>query len=428
MHVSDLLRTAFLNLWRRKLRAVLTVLGLVIGVASIVVMMSLGIGIKQSIMDSYASMGSLYNITVSSWKWVETPNGGSGSETKLDKKAVAAIRSLPGVRAAMPMVQTGGIVKSGKWVSDVSILAVSAEDAEMFDIKLDEGRFPSYKRGSNTYEIVVGQEMLNWFYDPKTGRPAQDRDGNPRVTKDSRMQITFDYNNVYGDNLPEGTTLGSWYRLETVGMNSPDNNEFSWYCFMSMEAIEKLARENKDFMHLNLDTYDRVQVKCDSLDAVESVKNAISDMGYGTSSLKDAIEQAEQQMQQIEYLLGAIGGVSLLVAAIGIMNTMMMSIYERTREIGIMKVLGCRMSNIVSLFLAEAGFIGLFGGGLGLGASFGLSSLINTLAADNGFASVIPLWLALGGVAFSIVVALLSGLYPAMRAMRLSPLNAIRTE
>ena len=128
------------------------------------------------------------------------------------------------------------------------------------------------------------------------------------------------------------------------------------------------------------------------------------------------------------YLLGAIGGVSLLVAAIGIMNTMMMSIYERTKEIGIIKVLGCRMSNIAGLFLTEAAYIGFFGGALGLGLSYGLSLVLNNFLEASGFKSVIPLYLAVGALAFSVVVALISGLYPAMRAMKLSPLAAIRNE
>ena len=169
-------------------------------------------------------------------------------------------------------------------------------------------------------------------------------------------------------------------------------------------------------------------VKCDGTDSVASVKEAIDAMGYGTSSLQDSLEQAEQQMAQIQYLLGAIGGVSLLVAAIGIMNTMMMSIYERTREIGIIKVLGCRMDNIAELFLTEAAFIGLFGGALGLGISYGLAAIINKFIGSSGFNALIPLWLALGALVFSIAVALVSGLYPAIRAMRLSPLTAIRNE
>ena len=123
-----------------------------------------------------------------------------------------------------------------------------------------------------------------------------------------------------------------------------------------------------------------------------------------------------------------IGGVSVLVAAIGIMNTMMMSIYERTKEIGIIKVLGCRMSNIAGLFLTEAAYIGFFGGALGLGLSYGLSLVLNNFLEASGFKSVIPLYLAAGALVFSIMVALISGLYPAMRAMKLSPLAAIRNE
>ena len=116
------------------------------------------------------------------------------------------------------------------------------------------------------------------------------------------------------------------------------------------------------------------------------------------------------------------------MAAIGIMNTMMMSIYERTKEIGIIKVLGCRMSNIAALFLTEAAYIGFFGGALGLGLSYGLSVALNNFLVDSGFRSVIPAYLAVGALVFSVVVALISGLYPALRAMKLSPLAAIRNE
>ncbi len=434
MRFSDILRTAFLNLWRRKLRAVLTVLGMVIGVSSIVVMMSLGIGIKQSTMESYASMGSLTNISVSRWSYKETATGGTSTEKKLDKKAVEAIKKIPGVKAVMPQIQTNGILKSGKWISDCSIMAIDSSVAEEFGIELSQGRYPKYKRGSSSYEIVLSQDVLNWFYDPKTGKQAVDRDGNPKVTIESKFQLTFDYNNVYNNN-PGSTgddenqqAPGKTYRIDPVGIVSPNNNEFSWYCLMDIEAIQKLAKENSEYMQLDTKNYNRVIVKCENTDVVSDVKAAIDEMGYGTSSLQDALEQAEKQMQQIQYLLGAIGGVSLLVAAIGIMNTMMMSIYERTKEIGIIKVLGCRMDNIAELFLAEAAYIGFFGGAAGLGISYGLSAVINHFVSSSGFKSIIPFYLAIGALLFSVTVALISGLYPAIRAMRLSPLNAIRNE
>ena len=430
MIFSDLLRMAFMNLWRRKLRAVLTVLGMVIGVSSIVVMMSLGVGIRKATMESYENMGSLTNITVSSWRWVENASGGgSSTETKLDKKAVETIRQIPGVTAVMPQINAYGIIKSGKWVADTSILAVDGEVAEKFGIELSEGRYPQYKRGGSTYEIVMSESVLSWFYDPNTGKQAVDREGNPKVTMDSRFQLTFDYNSAFGSrNTEPGYVPGKTYRLNAVGKVSPDNNEFSWYCLMDIDALQKLAKENEKFISLDTSTYSSILVKCDSTDSVAPVKEAIDAMGYGTSSLQDSLEQAEQQMAQIQYLLGAIGGVSLLVAAIGIMNTMMMSIYERTREIGIIKVLGCRMDNIAELFLTEAAFIGLIGGALGLGISYGLAAIINKFIGSSGFNAIIPLWLALGALVFSIAVALVSGLYPAIRAMRLSPLTAIRNE
>ena len=154
---------------------------------------------------------------------------------------------------------------------------------------------------------------------------------------------------------------------------------------MDIEAVQKLAKEQRAACSLTPTITTVSPVECENTDVVSEVKAAIDDMGYGTSSLQDALEQAEKQMQQIQYLLGAIGGVSLLVAAIGIMNTMMMSIYERTKEIGIIKVLGCRMDNIAELFLTEAAYIGFFGGAAGLGISYGLSAVINHFVGESGF-------------------------------------------
>lgn len=429
MRFGDLLSIAFLNLWRRKLRAFLTVLGMTIGVASIVVMVSLGIGIREATIQSFAGTGSLTLIQVNSWSYVETGDGGGTSrETELNKKSVEAFRQIPGVRGVMPMVETWGLLKSGKYVSDVSILGVDAQTAKEFDLNLSSGRYPEAKRGS-TQEMVVGSYVLEWFCDPKTGKEARDRDGNPKVTIDDRFQFTFDYSNVYDYGNGESTQpKGSMYKVNLVGSMEAEGN-YSYYCLMEISTLEKLMKDNKDFIGGNGEgKYNQVLVKCNDIADVKAVKTAIENMGYGTYSAQDAVEMAEEQTARIQYLLGAIGGVSLLVAAIGIINTMMMSIYERTKEIGIIKVLGCRMSNIAGMFLAESAFIGLFGGALGLGVSYGLGLVLNALLASSGLTSVIPLYLAVGAVAFSVLVGLLSGLYPAIRAMRLSPLAAIRNE
>lgn len=435
MSITDMLSTAFLNLWRRKMRAFLTVLGMVIGVASIVVMVSLGIGIKQATIDSFAGTGSLTTIRVNSWSYVSSGNGGSSRQKELNKKSLAEIKKLAGVQSVMPLVETYGMIKSGNYMTDASILGITAEQAEEFGITLSEGDLPG--TGSpNTYEIVLGAWALNNFYNPDTGRQAVDKNGNPRITKDSRMELTFDYRNVYrnqvvitsSDDTTEEKPLAALYTLKVTGIMDQDNNDFSYYCLMEISQLEKLAKANKDYVKFDGSKYNTVLVKCKDIEDVKTVKNAIQDMGYGTYSLQDAVEMAEESTKNVQYLLGAIGGVALLVAAIGIMNTMMMSIFERTKEIGIIKVLGCRIDNIAGLFLAESAYIGLFGGALGLGLSFGISLLLNQLLASSGLRSIIPAYLAFGAVGFSIVVALAAGMYPAIRAMKLSPLAAIRNE
>ena len=222
---------------------------------------------------------------------------------------------------------------------------------------------------------------------------------------------------------------GKFYKVTPVGTMSETGNNYSWYSLMDINALKKLAKENKDFANIDTEKYYQVQVKCNDIEDVAVVKKQIDDMGYGIYSLQDALEMAKKSSQQLQLLLGGIGGVSLLVAAIGIMNTMMMSIYERKKEIGIIKVLGCRMGNIATLFLTEAAYIGFFGGALGLGISYGISTLLNNfLMAESGMRSVIPVYLAAFALVFSVSVALISGMYPAWKAMRLSPLAAIRAE
>ena len=433
MKLPDLLRTAFLNLWRRKLRAFLTVLGMVIGTSSIVVMVSLGVGMRQSMIDSYASMGSLTNITVNNYRYVESSDGQSSTykEVKLDKKAVDEIRKIPGVEGAMPQITAWGMAMSGKYATDVSIMGIDMEQAELFGIKLEEGEYPGNKLAGGKVQMLLPYDFDNNFYDPNANRwsPAIDKDGNPKITSRSRLKLTFDYSNVYTNQPGDpGQQKGKIYTLVPTGMLEESGNDFSWYCIMDIKVLEKLAKENPNYISLNKKNYNQVIVKCKDIDDVLTVKAKIEEMGFGASCIQEWLQQSEEQLKQTQYLLGAIGGVSLLVAAIGIMNTMMMSIYERTKEIGIIKVLGCRMSNIAGLFLTEAAYIGFFGGALGLGLSYGLSLVLNNFLESSGFKSIIPLYLAVGALAFSVVVALISGLYPAMRAMKLSPLAAIRNE
>ena len=171
----------------------------------------------------------------------------------------------------------------------------------------------------------------------------------------------------------------------------------------------------------------------------KKVSAELRERGYNAYSMADSLEGIEKISKTIQAVLGGIGSITLFVAFIGITNTMIMSIYERTREIGIMKVIGASFADVKALFLAEASLIGLIGGALGLAFSYLVSAIINEITAEYmqsgmmgagppGNISVIPVWLAAFAVVFAILIGLGSGLYPANRAIKLSPIVAIRNE
>ena len=252
--------------------------------------------------------------------------------------------------------------------------------------------------------------------------------------------------------------------VHVTGVLVSDNSvgwETSYYCFMDIRELRELEKEykrvnkirdNKNSDNNNgLENYQQVKVKVSDIDLVSQVDQAIKEMGFKPSSLDWVREPMQKQMQQQQLFLGSLAAISLLVAAIGITNTMIMSIYERTREIGVMKVLGCRVGNIRAVFLMEAGLIG-FGGGLaGVGISLLISKLLNYLSMNGGMGadgggmlsgmmggmggmasgsqlSIIPGWLIVAAIAFATVIGLISGFYPANRAVKISALEAIKHE
>ena len=185
--------------------------------------------------------------------------------------------------------------------------------------------------------------------------------------------------------------------------------------------------------------YDNFAVMVDDQDHVQQVEKAIAEMGYETNSNMQWLTSMQDQTKFLRSILGAIGVVAFIVAAISIANTMVMSIYERTREIGVMKVLGCKLSDIRGMFLIEAAIIGITGGALGVVLSYAASFAVNSLAKNGGMSmmgidaatsnlSIIPPWLDLAALVLATIVGVVSGLYPAIRATRLSALEAIKNE
>lgn len=447
MKFLDLLRMSSSNLWKRKVRTILTVLGVVIGVASIVVMISLGLGLSRSLMAQYESYGSLTQITV------REPWGGDSSdqETKrLDDALVQELESMEHVESVYPVIELSAIAKYGSYEGYLQIQGMSKEAIESLKLDVGEGQLPGSDR---ELTFFYGCEVLQNFYNTKgSGGSYWETGILPDIDlMNDPIFIIFDTSAYYSSQgtSEDGQTVKppKKYLIPTCGVETmPEDgwSQYGWYTYCDIEQLlpqlkkifkntvipgQPTTKTGKPYKEI---FYNELYVNVDNMDYVMDVQNYLTELGYNAYSNAEWVESEQKTMGYIQAVLGGIGAVSLFVAAIGITNTMMMSIYERTKEIGVMKVLGCDLRNIRSLFLLEAGFIGFIGGVIGLILSFILSAVINHVAASaNEYMtgiSYIPFWLVLLSLIFAVLVGMLAGFFPARRAMRLSPLAAIRNE
>lgn len=437
MNTRDLMQMALRNLWKRKLRTALTILGVVIGTASIVVMISIGIGMNKGFAQQLESWGSLQVINV-------YPSGGmvydeetdsmkqEKKQDELNAKAVESFRQMEHVEAVSPVIEEYMYLVAGKYVADASIMGIEPGTMEALGYKVEEGRALT---AEDSKAIVVGGGVE--FYDPKLSWEMRYTTDPPQVdVLNEKISITYDWN--YGTRNADKSIKP--VKVDAVGKLSAEGSD-SWRVIMPMKELEKIQKARQDWEKKKYGSnnssnrnqtkeYEQVLVKVDEMNNVQGVQQQIKDMGFRASSLTDQLKAMQETTKMLRLVLGAIGAISMVVAAISITNTMVMAIYERTKEIGIMKVIGASLKDIKRLFLTEAAFIGFSGGIVGIVVSFGVSLLVNLIASRQGstMQSAIPLWLALGAVAFATGVGVLSGYLPAKRAMKLSALTAIKTE
>lgn len=450
MRIIDLLRMSTANLFKRKVRTILTVLGVVIGVASIVVMVSLGLGLNKATMESLQDYASLTAITVT------PPYNAEGSSEKdkkfLDDNLVQELEMIPHVQTVDPYLDIDVLAKYGVYEGYFTLRGMPVQAFDSMNIEVGQGTLPQEDAGE--LQIFFGNQIITNFYNAKTYEYYWDTGVLPDVDlmNDSIFYILDQeryYQSQSGSSNEEGGAVkkAKKYLFTTCGIGAGDentynSNSYSAYCDIN-ELLPILKKEFKGRAIPGQPTnskgkpykevyYSGLLVNVDDMKNVADVTQMITDMGYQAYNDAEWIESEQQTLNMIEAVLGGIGAVSLLVAAIGITNTMMMSIYERTKEIGIMKVLGCDMRNIGALFLLEAGCIGFFGGIVGLILSYSLSGVINYLVKNSGMGvdtiSYIPIWLAGLSLAFAILVGMVAGFFPARRAMKLSPLAAIHNE
>ena len=466
MKISDEISLSARNLLRRKGRTALTLVGVVIGTCMVVLMISLGIAQTKTNEEMLQSWGDLTQVQIYGYG---TMMGSDGKPLYLDDAAIANIKQIPHVAAATPYAQAynleGEITagRNGRYTSDIyNLIGIDPTALEPMGFALQSGSWPTNTPASEKatkLQVLVGsstgynfQDSRKSYNSPKRYRYEGQTDANGKelppfvdIDKD-KMTLTI--------KTGEGSTekSRSW-ELEIVGVLEPDGAKGYWTqsgIVLRIQDMKMLQKIYNDMTKTKEESksYDQVYVKVDDLINVTDVETAIHDLGFtNTYSMNQQREEMQKQVMNSQMIFGGIAAVSLLVAAINIINTMTMAIYERTREIGVMKVLGCELGNIRTMFLLESSTIGFIGGLIGLGISLIASFVLNNLSTlgqgldlsglmgggyymggGGGTISIIPPWLMLAALVFATLVGLVAGILPANKAVKISALEAIRHE
>ncbi|MCE1252026.1 MAG: ABC transporter permease [Anaerolineae bacterium] len=447
MKLVDLLSLVIENLKRRKGRVALTAVGVVIGTAAVVILVSLGNGLQRNASTQLGSIGDLTQIMVmprydmGSGMVMRAGGGGGGgggetaaqpSQQKLlTNAAIDEIKAIPGVKLIIPRESFRGpaVMHYGRLENYAQLTGMAVDDVSVLSYQLDKGS-SELKRGT----AIVGGWVLKNFMDPKM-RPGQEPPAPPDLLG---QQISIVITRYTQDGQQENKTV----RFTVTGLLAENRSEADSMVIISMDDMTPL---NEWMMgkriNRNRDGYDTLLVKTDSSDQIVDITQQINDMQYQAYTPQQFVQGINSFFVVMQIVFGGVGAIALLVAAIGIANTMTMAILERTREIGLMKAVGATNRDVLSIFLGEAAGIGFIGGLMGvlLGWLGGTVidviaiSVLTAQAAENGgtpptVAVYTPLWLPVFALVFATLIGLISGLYPALRAASLVPVIALKYE
>ena len=395
---------AWASLIANKLRSLLTMLGIIIGVAAVIALVSIGNGVKQDIEDSISSLGSNLLVVMPGAPRTPGVRPSAGSVKTLKVSDYEAIAKLDGVKAASPMTNGSYVViyQNKNWTTSVS--GVNANFLDVNNWTMTSGRFFSDKNVQNRERVaVVGQTVVKNLF----------ADEDP-VGKEIRVKnIPF---RVIGVLKSKGNgTMG----------NDQDDTVLIPYT-TSMERVEGIDYLRMVYVVAKDDEgIDRLQADIENLLRVRhNIKDTNLD-DFNIQNMKSIMETVAQTTGTFTLFLGAVAAISLVVGGIGIMNIMLVSVTERTREIGVRKALGATYSVIVTQFLIEAVVISLMGGFIGIAFGIGASKVIGMV---SGMSTVVSVPTIIMSFAFSMAIGLIFGIYPARKAAKLNPIDALHYE
>lgn len=426
MRFYDLMLTAIKNLYQRKARTILTILGVIIGTMSITLMISLGIGSRQQFDENVMQSQDLSRITVMKY--------GMSGETKLDTKALAEFGAIANVQHVLPLKQSGIGIKNSKYVADTHTYFVPLSTlSEIYKDKLVWGAYEP----SAQMQFFIGEDTA--MYDIHKKGIGDDIWSMPLAENVDFQTEAWDayigslyYYSADEEVLPEGVLAPPKQKAKAAGMFKTQTN-LGYGMYVDISYADDLVRKHKKFAEaIGIDRdYSEVWLFADDIDNVLNILQSVKDLGYEAYSDYEYIKQMQEESARQQLVWGAVGAIALLVSAIGIANTMLTSIMERRKEIGVLKVLGCSLGRINAMFLLEAAVIGLLGGAIGVGLSYLFSMLVKVDALSTygeGLRFVITPILAVLSMAGAAAVGMIAGVYPAWRATKMSAMDALRNE
>jgi putative ABC transport system permease protein len=464
MKTYDLAELAVRNLRESILRNSLTTVGISVGVASLVAMLSLGIGLQQLAGRRLQKSGLFDTVVVTSRRDLrgfnreQEENGPAPAESPtLNESARQTIAKLPDVLEAYPDIRfiTELRYENKPYLTMVAGLPFSARNNDAFD-----GMQGNFFTSDTASEVILQKSFAAQLLGKTTKIGGEEATVSDLAKPLLGKQLTMRY--AERTATPEGRTSSSSAAtqpastaysvvsreatLKIVGVSDLDPDSMRGQArarvFLPLKLAQSLhvmqPSDLRDTTNLAGGTpaYTTVEVHVKSPTQVQPVEDAIKKMGFNTFSIVDATRSLRHFFAVLDLFLGIFGSLALAVASIGIINTLVMAILERRREIGIMKAIGASDSDVKGLFFAEAGVMGVFGGFVGVALGWTIGRVINL--GTNVYLKrqhfppeqiwFVPWWLVLGAIAFAIVVSLLSGLYPASRAARLDPVQALRYE